>query len=73
LHSTNTEFFTHPTSSERTLKIVIKAFLADTTDIELESFLKEKGYDILNARQFGNFYIEFTRQILSGGLSAAIM
>jgi hypothetical protein len=54
LLSTNTEFFTHPTSSERTLKVVIKGLLADTSDSELESYLKEKGYDVLNVRQFGN-------------------
>lgn len=52
--TTNTPFHTHPLQEDRTLKIVIKGLLSDTTESEVEEDLKSKGYEVKFVRQFGN-------------------
>ena len=54
LHKNNVDFHTVPSSTERSIKVVIRGLLPEISETEVYDELKCKGYDVTTVRQFGN-------------------
>lgn len=65
LTESNSEFYTHPTSDERTIKEVIRGLLSNITAAEVFDELLAMSYEIVNGRQFGNATRKMTLYMIS--------